>query len=59
MPVFLSRIIFHFRRPANLESAPNAVVTRESGYEKKFCGAADKISLDRNPGLVFIAPSLL
>jgi len=40
-PDFLSRIIFHFCRYANLETAPNAVVMRDSGYEKKFCGAAD------------------
>jgi hypothetical protein len=41
MPVFLSRIIFHFCRPENLETAPNPVVMRDSGYKKKFCGAAD------------------
>jgi hypothetical protein len=40
-PVFLSRIIFHFRRPENLETAPNAVVMRDSGHKKKFCEAAD------------------
>jgi hypothetical protein len=40
-PLFLSRIIFQNRRPANLETAPNAVVMRDSGYKKKFCGAAD------------------
>jgi len=50
-PLILSRIIFHFCRPANLEYAPNAVVMRDSGYKKKFCGAADKILLDRISGL--------